>query len=77
MFVRSVEDNETDFIVTRHQLSNQAPDLMRAETLQEAIDKLSNHKFDVVLLDLHLPDSDGLMVLSEILGPNLPEPGSV
>jgi len=35
-------------------------DVAVAETLCEAIDRLSNQKYDIVLLDLGLPDSSGM-----------------
>jgi len=41
--------------------SNQVKfDLAVAETLSEGIDRLSNEKYDIVLLDLGLPDSSGM-----------------
>lgn len=38
-----------------------------ARSIQGAIEKIENHTFDVALLDLHLPDSQGLHSLKELM----------
>ena len=58
-----VEDDEDDFVSTRA-LLDEAPmprfDLERACTLAAGLQRLSEDTFGVVLLDLSLPDSQGL-----------------
>ncbi len=58
-----VEDNPTDMACIREYLSTREiinSTLKEAETLQSAISLMSHYDFDVVLLDLNLPDSSGL-----------------
>ncbi len=43
-----------------------------AANLAVAREKLKNQKYDAILLDLSLPDGDGLRFLTEIQGANLP-----
>lgn len=49
-------------------------DLMQLNTLKEAIDAVNDHTFDAVLLDLELPDSQGLVTLERMChaAPELP-----
>ena len=56
-----VEDNEIDLILTVRILekTNSSVEITRAGTLAEAIDAIQNSNFDLVLLDLNLPDSAG------------------
>ena len=46
--------------------SGNGHELRRAERLSEGIDQLDAERFDVVLLDLNLPDSRGLDTLAEV-----------
>ena len=58
-----IEDSATHAVLISGQLSavtNTQFDLTRAENLNEGLDKLNNGSFDVILLDLMLPDSNGL-----------------
>ena len=58
-----VEDNRADLQLIREYLSEQPAfpcDLEWAGTLDSAVDLLARRDFDVVLLDLSLPDSSGL-----------------
>ena len=60
--VLMVEDDEGDFVIARECLRN-APgvvfDLLRARSLDEAVELLREDPADLVLLDLTLPDSHG------------------
>ncbi|MDJ0926155.1 MAG: EAL domain-containing protein [Gammaproteobacteria bacterium] len=58
-----VEDNfdDADFLAAslrRHKVDDVA--LSHVATLRDATDQLKSHSFDVVLLDLHLPDGSGM-----------------
>lgn len=58
-----VEDDEDDFVVTRALLAEATTpyfDLQWARTLKAGLEKLAENTVGVVLLDLSLPDSQGL-----------------
>jgi two-component system sensor histidine kinase UhpB len=58
-----IEDNPGDVRLIRAQLADQSittVSFARAERLSEGLGLLLNERFDVVLLDLNLPDSNGL-----------------
>lgn len=64
-----VEDNEGDARLVKELLSHDCPGKFVIETvnrLQEAIEIIKQEKFDVVLTDLSLPDSDGMETISRI-----------
>ncbi len=64
-----VEDNPADADFLAASLRRQRAgdiELVNVQTLAEAADQLSLDKFDVVLLDLHLPDGSGLQCLDAI-----------
>jgi two-component system sensor histidine kinase UhpB len=68
-----VEDNATDALLLEDELSNSSfgPfSIRRAENLDEAIEQLISHRADVVLLDLGLPDSQGIATLRRIVKQN-------
>lgn len=72
-----VEDNPGDIVLTQRLLHTAAPGefvLTVAHSLEEAIRCLADKTFDVVLLDLTLPDSVGLETLRIVLqeAPDLP-----
>jgi len=57
-----VEDNDTDFLLFReiiNQIEDFFIDLTRVTSLQEAIHALDKRDFDIIFLDLYLPDSAG------------------
>ena len=62
-----VEDSSTDADLFRKMFirSGKKGDLTRVERLSKAIDACNQQTFNVVLLDLNLPDSDGLGTVSE------------
>jgi len=66
-----VEDDPADFaLLRRHLASDFAPpgrfDLERVETLQAAIDRLAKQDIGVLLLDLHLPDSQSVATVERV-----------
>jgi CheY-like chemotaxis protein len=58
-----VEDNPADISLIKEYLSEEPPfqyELIEADSLNAALFLLSRNDFDIVLLDLDLPDSSGL-----------------
>jgi len=58
-----VEDNPTDVLVARDELEHAVGvvfEVVQAERLQQALQCLQTQTVDIVVLDLNLPDSDGL-----------------
>jgi len=72
-----VEDNPADVRLVREMfldIDASEFELSVADTLHSALDVLAGYEFDVMLLDLSLPDSRGLNVITQILNhaPHLP-----
>ena len=66
-----VEDNPADILIIREYLSeNQSVSCRFAEasTLFSALDLLDHSTFDIILLDLSLPDSSGLDTVRQVIG---------
>ena len=64
-----VEDNPVDAHVVTEALSKSGEadfSVVRAERLDEAVDRLRAGNFDLVLLDFMLPDSQGLATFSAV-----------
>jgi two-component sensor histidine kinase/CheY-like chemotaxis protein len=64
-----IEDNIGDIVSIRTMLSDLKEgffELKFAETLSEALDILDRENFDVVLLDLGLPDSQGFRTFTQV-----------
>ena len=61
MKILIVEDNDLDLLLTMRLLekTNPAVEITRAVSLSESIKAIQNSNFDLVLLDLNLPDSGG------------------
>ncbi|MBK7917254.1 MAG: response regulator [Chloroflexi bacterium] len=75
MQVLYVEDNVLDSDLVAREISRQPGQfaLTTARTLQEARHILQkNRQFDLILVDLHLPDGNGLELLTEIRGAEMP-----
>ncbi len=54
-----VEDDETIRFGLKYYLEQEGFDVYQASTVKEAYDKFSKTNFDIVLLDLNLPDGNG------------------
>ncbi|MCL5099055.1 MAG: response regulator [Candidatus Omnitrophica bacterium] len=72
-----IEDSDSDACLLQEELSQVASQkvaFVRAQRLDEAIAILSTNSFDVILLDLSLPDSQGLETVAHIQtrAPDLP-----
>ena len=69
-----VEDNELNRALVRAILARtteprlQGADLTEAETLAAARSALAAGEYDLVLLDVHLPDGNGLAVAQDLAG---------
>lgn len=64
-----IEDNPVDAQLTKDILAEESADpfdLTHVDQMSEAIRRLRNERFDVVLLDLSLPDAHGLDTLHQI-----------
>ena len=68
-----IEDNSGDAYLIEEQLeefANFSHELNNVETLNEALSVLKEQTFDVILLDLGLPDSDGINTFLKIYNKN-------
>ncbi len=74
--ILSIEDSNAEIRLLREFLkqANQNFNLVSVKRLQEALEQLDRHCFDVILLDLTLPDSVGLASLESLLqkAPQIP-----
>ena len=64
-----IEDNPVDAQLTKDILAEESADqfdLSQVDQMSEAIRRLRNERFDVVLLDLSLPDANGLETVHQI-----------
>jgi CheY-like chemotaxis protein len=65
-----IEDNPADIVLIKEYLSemrNFSYELKEAGTLQSALGLFSHYDFDVVLLDLSLPDSSGVETVRTLI----------
>jgi PAS domain S-box-containing protein len=72
-----VEDNPGDAVLIREMLcdsKNCPSDLTIADSLSSAFVLLSEHQFDLMLLDLGLPESQGIDTLQTVLQHHIPLP---
>ncbi|MDR3615250.1 MAG: ATP-binding protein [Candidatus Obscuribacterales bacterium] len=61
-----IEDDENDYELTKGLLPNGKTQIVWAQTLKIALQEISKQLFDVVLVDLGVPDSQGLCTLDRI-----------
>lgn len=64
-----VEDNPPDAVLLKYALAEEAGDgflVKHAEVMADALRHLAQEPFDVVLLDLSLPDSNGLATVEQV-----------
>jgi len=70
-----VEDSPTDVLLAQDALDDRRQfDVTVADRLARALDLLAERPFDIVLLDLGLPDSQGLDTLLRLRQGNSPIP---
>ncbi len=76
--VLQVDDDEIDVKLAKRVLTKCSRpitfNVQSAGTLSQAIDRLSNNEYDIVLLDLGLPDSNGIETVQKVteVNPNIP-----
>lgn len=69
MKILIVEDSDSDARLLDIYMSKiQGTDRIRTNSLVGALELLSNNRFDVILLDLGLPDSKGINTLDKVVG---------
>lgn len=61
-----VEDNEDMLFLLRDRLQWEGYGVVEAMTMKEGRERLAHNGFHLLLLDLMLPDGDGLDLLSEV-----------
>ncbi len=63
------EDNPQDADLTRTRFAENAPDfeIEIVDTGQDCLERLHHAKYDLLLLDHHLPDMEGLDVLKSVV----------
>lgn len=61
-----VEDNETIIMGLKYSLEQEGFKVISATNLNETNQKIKNEKFDLVLLDVSLPDGNGFDICKEI-----------
>ena len=61
-----IEDNETMRLLYKHQLVADGYNVLDAADAQDGFKILQNQKVDLLLLDILLPDKNGLDLLAEI-----------
>jgi signal transduction histidine kinase/DNA-binding response OmpR family regulator len=66
MRVLLVEDNEDDALLIRETLSETTIEIERADRLSTALEELAKGGLDAVLLDLSLPDANGLDTIGRV-----------
>jgi len=55
-----VDDNNINLKVATTLLENEGANVTSAESGSEALEKFSSHKFDIILMDLEMPDMSGI-----------------
>jgi len=70
MLILLVEDSEDDARIVKELLWLEPAaadyELIHAKTYAKAIEQIDTHEFDLILLDLSLPDAEGLELVSNI-----------
>ncbi len=65
------DDDESHLILAEHILSNWQTDYLLVDNGQKAIDSLAKQKFDIALIDIHMPVKNGLDVIAWLRSDNV------
>lgn len=60
------DDTEDNRILFTHYLKNEPFEIIQAENGLEAVDKVKSEKFDIVFMDVQMPEMDGYAATSTI-----------
>ena len=63
-----VDDNPLNVVLAAHVLQSDGFDVDSAEDVAVAIDRIARQRPDVVLMDIQMPDIDGLAALHRLRG---------
>nr|MBP7324047.1 response regulator [Deltaproteobacteria bacterium] len=66
MKILLADDDKNLRKVLKVELSGEGYTVLEAEYGSRVLDLLENHNFDILLLDLNLPDIDGIEILKKI-----------
>lgn len=61
-----VEDSLTDKEVLTHCLEHGGIHVLTAKSAEEALEQVKNHQFDVIILDVVLPDRSGFEICRDL-----------
>ncbi len=64
--ILTIEDDRDLLTLVDKKLTDEGFEVVGFETGQQALDYLKNHRPDLIVLDILLPDIDGITVLTEI-----------
>ncbi len=64
--ILSLEDDQNLATVMRHYLEDEGMDLSQVTTGADCIKAVNDNQFDIILMDLGLPDIDGLTLIPQI-----------
>jgi two-component system, sensor histidine kinase len=64
--ILAIDDNATNRLVLKHLLARRPVDLVLAEGAQEGLAHFDARPFDVVLMDIQMPDMDGIAAVAEL-----------
>ena len=65
-----VDDEVNQGLLYQQELEEDGYEVLVAHSGKEAINKVQNDKFDLVILDIGMPEMDGLETLGRLLGIN-------
>lgn len=65
------DDDEAHLILAEHILASWKADYLLVDNGQKAIDSLAKHKFDIALIDIHMPVKNGLDVIAWLRSDNV------
>lgn len=67
--VLAVDDNHLNCFLLKEAVKDSVVQLTVANSGQEALDKLKEHEYHLVLMDIHMPEMSGIEVTKKIRDP--------